>query len=221
MSAGAQASGRVGLSLAVQAYEAIRDRLIMLDIRPGEPLNDDALAQQLGTGRTPVREALKQLELDRLVVVYPRRGTFATTVDITDLAYISEIRSELEPLAAARAAKTARTAARERLAELARNLADLAARVTDRRELIQRDVEVHREIYRACGNPYLEDILVRQDNLATRIWCLFIDRLPDLAGHVGEHRTLLEAIAEGAAEDAGRLALDHVTRFDAAIRAVI
>jgi DNA-binding GntR family transcriptional regulator len=221
MSGRPKESSGVGLSLAAHAYEAIRDRLIMLDIRPGEPLNDDALARQLGTGRTPVREALKQLELDRLVVVYPRRGTFATTVDITDLAYISEIRSELEPLAVTRAAKTAGAAVRERLAELARSVGDLAAGVPDRRELIQRDVEVHREIYRACGNPYLEDILVRQDNLATRIWCLFIDRLPDLAGHVGEHRRLLEAIAEGAAEDAARLALDHVTRFDAAIRAVI
>jgi DNA-binding GntR family transcriptional regulator len=208
-------------SLAARAYAAIRDRLIVLDIRPGEPLNDDALAQELGTGRTPVREALKQLELDRLVVAYPRRGTFATTVDITDLAYISEIRSELEPLAAARAAKTAGTATRERLVELAGTVADLAGGALDRRELIGRDVEVHRAIYRAAGNPYLEDILVRQDNLATRIWCLFIDRLPDLAGHVGEHRALLEAIADGAADEAARLALDHVTRFDAAIRAVI
>jgi DNA-binding GntR family transcriptional regulator len=208
-------------SLAARAYAAIRDRLIVLDIRPGEPLNDDALAQELGTGRTPVREALKQLELDRLVVAYPRRGTFATTVDITDLAYISEIRSELEPLAAARAAKTAGTATRERLVELAGTVADLAGGGLDRRELIGRDVEVHRAIYRAAGNPYLEDILVRQDNLATRIWCLFIDRLPDLAGHVGEHRALLQAIADGAADEAARLALDHVTGFDAAIRAVI
>jgi DNA-binding GntR family transcriptional regulator len=208
-------------SLAARAYAAIRDRLIVLDIRPGEPLNDDALAQELGTGRTPVREALKQLELDRLVVAYPRRGTFATTVDITDLAYISEIRTELEPLAAARAAKTAGTATRERLVALAGTVADLADGAMDRRELIGRDVEVHRAIYRAAGNPYLEDILVRQDNLATRIWCLFIDRLPDLAGHVGEHRALLEAIADGAADEAARLALDHVTRFDAAIRAVI
>jgi DNA-binding GntR family transcriptional regulator len=208
-------------SLAARAYAAIRDQLIMLDIRPGEPLNDDALAQELGTGRTPVREALKQLELDRLVVAYPRRGTFATTVDITDLAYISEIRTELEPLAAARAAKTAGTATRERLAALATTVADPADGAGDRRELIGRDVEVHRAIYRAAGNPYLEDILVRQDNLATRIWCLFIDRLPDLAGHVGEHRALLAAIAEGAADEAAQLALDHVTGFDAAIRAVI
>jgi DNA-binding GntR family transcriptional regulator len=223
MSIGLQSSGPGGhpVSLADRAYEAIRDRLILLDIRPGEPLSDDGLAQDLGTGRTPVREALKQLESDRLVVAYPRRGTFATTVDITDLAFISEIRTELEPLAAARAARTATADTRVRLAELAKEVANLEADVTDRRDLIRRDVFVHREIYRASGNPYLEDILIRQDNLATRIWCLFIDRLPDLAGHVGEHSRLLEAIAEGAADKAAQLALEHVTNFDAAIRAVV
>jgi DNA-binding GntR family transcriptional regulator len=223
MSIGPQSSSPGGypVSLADRAYEAIRDRLILLDIRPGEPLSDDGLAQDLGTGRTPVREALKQLESDRLVVAYPRRGTFATTVDITDLAFISEIRTELEPLAAARAARTATADTRVWLAELAKEVANLEADVTDRRDLIRRDVFVHREIYRASGNPYLEDILIRQDNLATRIWCLFIDRLPDLAGHVGEHSRLLEAIAEGAADKASQLALEHVTNFDAAIRAVV
>ena len=54
-------------TLAGFAYTTIRDALIMLDIRPGEPLNDDLLAKQMSIGRTPVREALKQLELDRLV----------------------------------------------------------------------------------------------------------------------------------------------------------
>src|SRR6476660_3554583 len=79
-------------SLADVAYERIHDRLLMLDIKPGDLLNDDHLAKDLGIGRTPVREALKRLELDRLVVSYPRRGTFATRVDVTDLSFISEIR---------------------------------------------------------------------------------------------------------------------------------
>jgi DNA-binding GntR family transcriptional regulator len=221
MSAAPQLSVSAGLSLADRAYEGIRDRLVMLDIRPGEPMNDDALAQELGTGRTPVREALKRLEGDRLVVAYPRRGTFATAVDITDLAHISEIRVELEPLAAARAARNATEACRAHLARLAEDVTGLETRVTDRRELLRRDVEVHREIYRTAGNPHLEDILVRQDYLATRIWCLFLDRLPAIAGHVEEHVALLEAIVDGDEEKAARLALEHVVGFERAVRAVL
>jgi DNA-binding GntR family transcriptional regulator len=220
MSIASELSG-APLSLADRAYEGIRDRLVMLDIRPGEPLNDDALALELGAGRTPVREALKRLEGDRLVVAYPRRGTFATAVDITDLAHISEIRAQLEPLAAARAARTASDTTRAQLAELAVEIGGLDAVVGDRRDLLRRDVEVHRNIYRAAGNPHLEDILVRQDNLATRIWCLFLDRLPAIAGHVGEHAALLEAIVEGAAEKAGRLALEHVVGFERAVREIL
>ena len=210
-----------GLSLAARAYSAIRDRLVLLDIRPGEPINDDALARELGTGRTPVREALKQLENDRLVVAFPRRGTFATTVDITDLAHITEIRAVLEPLAAARAARVADVATRRHLAALADEVGRLDVSSAERRALIQRDVALHHAVYRACGNPHLRDILVREDNLATRIWCLFLDRLPDLAGHVGEHAALLRAVADGDGDGASRLALEHVTHFDAAIRSVV
>ena len=221
MSVVTEVAGENGLSLAGRAYAALRERLVLLDIRPGEPINDDALARELGTGRTPVREALKQLENDRLVVAYPRRGTFATTVDITDLAYISEIRSVLEPLAAGRAARCADAATRRHLTALADEVAGLESAVAERRELIRRDVALHHAVYRAAGNPHLEDILVREDNLATRIWCLFLDRLPDLAGHVGEHAALLRAIADGDEDRASRLAGEHVTHFDAAIRAVV
>ncbi|MFC4947878.1 GntR family transcriptional regulator [Pseudonocardia sp. GCM10023141] len=208
------------VSLADRAYEAIRDRLIMLDIRPGEPLNDELLARELATGRTPVREALKRLEGDRLVVAYPRRGTFATAVDIADLAHISEIRAELEPLAAARAARNPAASIRADLVEVAASIA-ATPDITDRHELLRRDVNVHRTIYRAAGNPHLEDILIRQDNLATRIWGLFLDRLPGLAGHIGEHHALLEAIIAGDPERASALALEHVIGFEKAVREVM
>jgi DNA-binding GntR family transcriptional regulator len=213
-------------SLADRAYAVIRDRLVMLDIRPGEPLNDDLLANELGTGRTPVREALKRLEGDRLVVAYPRRGTFATAVDINDLAHVSEIREQLEPLAATRAARTATQAARAELSALADVIAELApsgARHGDLspRDLLRRDVEVHRAVYRAAGNPHLEDVLVRQGNLATRIWGLFLDRLPAVAAHVGEHADLLRSIVDGEQERAAELALAHVVGFERAIRALL
>ena len=202
---------------ADRAYEIVRERLVMLDIRPGEPINDDRLAEELGFGRTPVREALKRLERERLVVAYPRRGTFATAVDMTDLADISEIRKQLEPTAAARAARTASPDARARLTALADEIAEIDDS-EDPREVLRKDVRVHREIYRASGNPPLEDILVSLDAHATRIWCLFLDRLPDVASHVREHVSLLRAVVDGDESTASSLTLAHVAGFEKAIR---
>ncbi|MDT0460395.1 GntR family transcriptional regulator [Streptomyces sp. DSM 41527] len=205
-------------TLADRAYRAISDRLVTLRIRPGEPINDERIATELGFGRTPVREALKRLEGDRLIVSYPRRGTFATEVQIADLGYLSEVRQQLEPLAASLAAQRAGEDDRGVLNRLSAQLADASDGGTD---LIRLDMTVHRAIYAATRNPYLEDTLVRYDNLATRIWCLFLDRLPALAGHVHEHGPLLRAIIDRDAEKAAALAAGHVEGFEAAIRGVI
>jgi DNA-binding GntR family transcriptional regulator len=210
-----------GASLAEKAYVAIRDRLIMLDIRPGEPIDDDELANALGVGRTPLREALKRLEVDRLVVSYPRRGTFATGTDISDLAYLSDIRAQLEPLAARRAAERGARTVQSELEDLAAHIEQLDVTQVDRTELMRWDLAVHRAIYRAADNPHLEDVLIRYDNLATRIHCLFLDRMPSVDAHVREHVELLRAIAAGDADRADDLAREHVLGFERAIRAVI
>lgn len=209
------------MSLASLAYERIKIKLIMLDIRPGSPINDVALAAELGVGRTPVREALKRLETDHLVVSYSRRGTFATVVDVTELGAISDLRQLLEPHAARRAAENATPALRIELREKTDEVRHLDVADGDRNNFIRQDMGVHRLIYRASGNAHLEDVLIRYDNLATRIWCLVIDKLPDLAEHIREHAPLLEAIADGKGEAAARLALDHVTGFERAIRRVL
>lgn len=209
------------VSLASYAYQRLKDRLIMLEIRPGEPINDALLAAELGAGRTPVREALKRLETDHLVITYPRRGTFATVVDVTELGAISDIRQLLEPHAARRAATNATAQMRAEMRATAEDVRRLDGLDGDRTAFLREDMAVHRLIYRASGNPHLEDVLVRYDNLATRIWCLVIDKLPDLAEHIRGHAELLEAIADGDGETAARLALDHVTGFEQAIRRVI
>jgi len=210
------------VSLADRAYLAIRDQLIMLDIQPGEPIDDDQLAKTLGVGRTPVREALKRLEGDRLVVSYPRRGTFATGMDIADLAYISEIRLQLEPLAARRAAERAPRTTRTELDELAVRVEAVDVARADRTQVMRWDLSVHRAIYRAANNPHLEDVLIRYDNLATRIHCMFLDRLSTLDMQVvAEHVALLRAIAAGEADRAEDLAREHVLGFERAIRAVL
>jgi len=208
-------------SLAEQAYRAVRDRLVLLTIRPGAPINEEQLAQSLGVGRTPLREALKRLQYERLITTYPRRGTFATDVNITDLAHVSEVRQELEPLAAAQAARRATPADRAVLTSLLGDLGAADIRRQGAADLLHLDLQVHRAVYATTHNPYLEDTLVQYDNLATRIWCLFIDRLADMAGHVGEHGPLIEAIVAGDPERAAELARRHVEGFERAVRAVI
>ncbi len=209
------------LSLAERAYRALRDRLVMLEIRPGAPINEDQLAQSLGVGRTPVREALKRLQYERLITTFPRRGTFATEVNITDLAHISEVRQELEPLAAAQAARRATAVDRAALTALLRELESVDSGRRDAAELMRLDLQVHRAIYAATHNPYLEDTLVRHDNLATRIWCLFVERMADMAGHIEEHGPLIEAIVDGDPDKAAHLSRSHVEGFERAIREAI
>lgn len=209
-----------GHSLAEQAYLAIRDRLVMLEISPGEPINEDRLSGELGVGRTPVREALKRLEIDRLVVAFPRRGTFATDVNISDLAHISEVRRTLEPMAASAAAGRMTAADRSALTAL-RDQLDADNRLDDNADLLRMDLGVHRAIYRCVHNPFLEDTLVHYDNLATRIWCVFVPRLSGMAGHVSEHVPLLSAIIDGDTEKSAALAGQHVAGFERAVRALI
>ncbi len=81
------------VSLADRAYHAIRDMIVSLDLRPGGVIDERRLIEELGIGRTPIREALRRLAQERLVEVYPRRGMFVTSVEIHDLASLAEVRS--------------------------------------------------------------------------------------------------------------------------------
>ncbi len=206
-------------SLADQAFLQLQDRLILLDIPPGSPLNEAQLSQDLGVGRTPLREALKRLESEHLVVTYPRRGTFATTVDITALSEISQVREVLEPLAARLAAGRRGGGARERLERLREQLA--APEAGDREETLRWDVAIHRAVYAAAGNAHLETTLTRYGNLATRIWCVAADRIPQLHEHISVHTALLTAVLEGRADEASAIMLEHIRDFEDQVRRVL
>ena len=208
-------------SFADFAYRILCDELIVLDIKPGEPLNDEVISKRLGVGRTPIREAMKRLESDHLVVAYPRRGTFAAGVDIKDLAEISEIRHLLEPAAAARAARMASPKLRQELRDFAREVEQLLPGMQSQQDLMRLDMRVHRTIYRATGSRHLQDVLIRYDNLATRIWSLVLEKLPPVSEHIAQHIELLECIAAGDSEAAARLTAQHVTDFEKLIRAAL
>lgn len=204
--------------LSDRAYAALRDRLISLDIQPGAPIDEDALTRQLGVGRTPVREAVRRLALEGLVAVYPRRGTFAASIDLTSLSDITDVRCQLEPHAAARAAALADASDRREAAALMDELERASA---SQQSLIELDARVHRFVHGCSRNPYLARDLDRYLNMSLRIWHLTFDRLPPLEDPVREHRALLEAIDRGDADAARAIALEHVLGFAREMRAAL
>jgi len=204
--------------LSDRAYAALRDRLVTLEITPGAPIDEDALTRELGVGRTPVREAVRRLVLEGLVIVYPRRGTFASAINITSLSDITDVRTVLEAHAAARAARLADAAD---VAEVRALVAELDALEVAQEPMMALDARIHRFVYRCCRNPYLTQDLDRYLNMSLRIWHLTFDRLPPLADRVREHRDLLEAISRGDAESAERIARAHVVGFATEMRAAL
>ena len=200
--------------LSDRAYDAIRDKIVTLEIAPGAPIEEEQLAAELGVGRTPVREAIKRLAYRKLVVVYPRSGSYAAELDLADLEAICDMRERLEGLAAERAATEARYEERQELHEL---LDDIDA-CTDPAKLLDLDVLVHRAIHRMAHNPYLLDTLTGSLDLSLRMWNLARERLPDLDHHVHGQTEVLQAILDRNGARARKLAEAHVREFEDDIR---
>jgi DNA-binding GntR family transcriptional regulator len=204
-------------SLSDEAYLRIRDLIVSLELAPGSILNERELMERLGLGRTPVREALRALAQERLVEVYPRRGIFVSSVDVGDLASLSEVREVLESAAARLAAERATEEERGEAAALIEEL----ARTVGARELIALDQRIHRHVYRCAHNPFLEKTLNEYYVLTLRIWFLALDRVARLDDAVQEHRELMEAIRDRDPDRAEATMLRHVRGFERAIREVL
>jgi DNA-binding GntR family transcriptional regulator len=201
-------------SLAEQAYVAIRDRVVSLELAPGAVIDERQLIDSLGIGRTPVREALRRLAQEQLVEVFPRRGMFVTGVDLRDLARISEVRAALEPEAARLAAERATEEERDELA----SLGDQIKRGAD---LMGLDERIHRAVYAAAHNHLLEKTLNEYYVLALRIWMIALDRAEDLEDAVEAHRKLIQAIVVGNGDRAAGVMRAHVEDFEQAMRKVL
>jgi len=199
---------------ADRAYLAIRDLIVSLELAPGAVIDERALMQRLGLGRTPVREALRRLAQEQLVEVFPRRGMFVTNVDVRDLARISEVREALEPEAARLAAERATDAERDELLAL-------GDQITRGADLMALDERIHRAVYKAAHNDLMEKTLSEYYVLALRIWMIALDRAQDLEEAVEAHRPLLNDIALGNGDRAAERMRAHVQDFEQAMHRVL
>ena len=202
-----------------RAYLLIRDQIVTLKLAPGSVIEEARLRQELGLGRTPIREALQRLAHENLVTFVPHRGTFVCDINLTDLHRLTEVRVELEGYAARLAADRAGAADRTLMKALIAELEKIDE--SDVHGLMRLDQRIHRQVYQATRNAFLQSMLEESFNLSLRIWFLGLDRGIRLKEAVEEHRRLLDAIVSRDADQADAVMRQHVSGFEQAIRKVL
>ncbi|MCD7736997.1 MAG: GntR family transcriptional regulator [Lachnospiraceae bacterium] len=181
------------LPLRDVVFQTLRQAILRNEIKPGERLMEIHLAQKLGVSRTPVREAIRMLELEGLVTTIPRKGAVVADITISDLEDVLEVRLALEELAVQ---NVCRRITQEQL-EGMRCLADEfreSLKKDDVDAYAQADMKFHDAIYNATGNRRLVQIL---NNLREQMYRYRMEYLKDKSSHqilVREHAEILQAL---------------------------
>ncbi|KAB2914860.1 MAG: GntR family transcriptional regulator [Hyphomicrobiaceae bacterium] len=198
-------------SLAEQAAEQIRHRIVNGDFQLGEALSETALASELGVSKTPIREAFLRLKTEGLVDVQPQRGTFVFQIDHDEARVLSDFRDVLEIAAL-------RQTMRENAPGLARLLKPIISEMKtvlarkDTRRYRALDDQFHRRLIDYCGNAYLSEAYA---TIAFRIQALRnrLSQDPRLnAKSLQEHQALVRLIERGATSEAVGVLRRHIAR---------
>jgi DNA-binding GntR family transcriptional regulator len=179
-----------------KAYEFLRERVLDGEIPPDVRLVETKIAAQIGTSRTPVREALHNLELEGLLKAIPRVGYVVVATSEEDLEEICEIRAVIESLAARRAVKKAQL---KLVAELGKNIADQEERVNKREfgAFVELCAQFHETIARLSESKRLLELsqTLRRHMLRYRVKSIY--KSETARGVIDGHKKILEAIGRG------------------------
>lgn len=191
--------------------ENIRQAIVDGTFSPGERLMEIQLADEMGVSRTPVREAIRKLELEGLVVMIPRRGTYVADISIKDITEIYEVRISLDVLAAGLAAERITD---EELSQLNRLLVEMGKHVASMNmdKIVEIDTEFHNILYTAARNERLTTIIINLREQLTGIRGRSMSAPGRLIETMDEHRTLVECVAARnveAAQSAARVHLEN------------
>ncbi|MGK7752096.1 MULTISPECIES: GntR family transcriptional regulator [unclassified Roseovarius] len=203
------------MTLTDRAYEMIETRIVALDLEPGQVLSESQLVDELGIGRTPVREALQRLAAEGLVVVMPRRGVMVSEINIAKQLQLLELRREVERLCACKAAQRATEAERAQFEALAAKLA-ASAEARDYDAFMQLDLEFNRAVLAACRNEFIERSMRRMQGLSRRFWFQNYRVALDLERCANLHADVARKISEGdqaAAGEASDRLIDYIYEF--------
>jgi DNA-binding GntR family transcriptional regulator len=201
----------MSISLSQQAYLQIRDKIVRLQLAPGDVIREDVLQAELGIGRTPIREALQRLARDQFVTVIPRRGMLVSPIDVMELSMLYETRAILEPYAMRLAAVRGK---QEHWDAMAAALESSRRPSVSNSDLMRIDRKCHEIVWDAANNRFLTDTLDMMYAQSDRLWHLYIADVADMRHAVEEHTEMYQALAAGDGDKAAALAEAHVRAFD-------
>ncbi len=189
--------------------ESLREAIRRGILKPGERIMEIQLAEELGVSRTPVREAIRKLELEGYVVMMPRRGTYVANMSIRDINEIFEIRTALESLSNGLAAEHITD---EELEHLQRLLVIIGGYIKEgnMEKIVETDIEFHDLMYHAARNQRLVGIISNLRDQLTRFRTLSMSHPGRLEATLEEHKAIVEAIANGDRRSASKAAERHM-----------
>jgi DNA-binding GntR family transcriptional regulator len=192
--------------LREMVFESLREAIILGRLKPGERLMEIQLAEEMGVSRTPVREAIRKLELEGFVVMVPRKGAYVAGVSVKDIADVFEVRSALEGLAAGLAAERI---TEEEMEELEMAILHISGE-EDLLTVIKGDSEFHEIIYKASRNHRLTQIITHLSEQISRFRMTSLSVPGRIKIAVGEHKKIIEAISDRNVDLAYKLASEHM-----------
>ena len=197
------------LPLRDVVFNTLRQAILKGELKPGERLMEIALAERLGVSRTPIREAMRKLELEGLVVMIPRRGAQVANITEKDLNDVLEVRIALENMAIEKACQNMTEDGMSKLWMAAKTFERTTAE-GDLVKMAEADVAFHEIIYQASDNRRLIQVL---NNLREQIYRYRVEYLKEEETRnllVREHEEMTKAIRERDVKNAQRIAYQHI-----------
>jgi len=201
-------------------FESLSEAIISGQLRSGERLMEIQLAEEMGVSRTPVREAIRKLELEGLVAMIPRKGAYVAGFSLKDIVDVFEIRGALEGLAAELAAERITD---DELEELERYLVKISDDIEngDLERVVATDTDFHSILYKASRNQRLSQIISNLREQIQRFRTTSLSYPGRMKIALEEHRKIVEAISARDGELACKLAQEHIDNAENSMMSMI
>ncbi len=198
-------------SLRGRVFNRIREDILSGKYSENEELKENTIGNELGVSRTPVREALRQLELEGLVKIIPNKGAYVTGISEKDIHDIYVIRSYLEGLCARWACEKITKDQIEALEEVI-YLSEFHTKKEHHEQIVELDNKFHELIYQASDSKILRHVLTDFHHYVQRVRKITLSKTERATDSNAEHTAILEAIRMRDGDLAERLAHEHIIK---------